>query len=168
MLRLSAAAGNYLDFQITNGTTQSYTLESLQFDAAKTTSGTSHGIVQYDTGSGLHNLNTSYGFDNDGNYQFIGADTYSAALNLGTTGTAQADFTDLGFLLTGFVLAPGQSIDFRLALESTGEPSQRIDNIAITGNLFSAVPEPGSMLALGCVIGSGAFLRTRRRAARIA
>ncbi len=28
---------------------------------------------------------------------------------------------------------------------------------------FTPVPEPGSLLALGCLVGSGAFLRTRRR-----
>ena len=39
---------------------------------------------------------------------------------------------------------------------STGSLAVRYD--------FTPVPEPGSMLALGCLVGSGAFLRMRRRA----
>jgi len=45
------------------------------------------------------------------------------------------------------------------------------DNFAtpLTGRHFislsnlTSIPEPGSLLALGCLVGSGAFLRTRRR-----
>ena len=34
---------------------------------------------------------------------------------------------------------------------------------SISSRYFYAIPEPGSLLALGCLVGSGAFLRTRRR-----
>lgn len=36
------------------------------------------------------------------------------------------------------------------------------DSFSLTTNL-SAIPEPGSLLALGCLVGSGLVLRTRRR-----
>jgi len=39
-----------------------------------------------------------------------------------------------------------------------------IDDISnVTVSSLAAVPEPGSLLALGCLIGSGALLRSRRR-----
>jgi autotransporter-associated beta strand protein len=37
------------------------------------------------------------------------------------------------------------------------------DSRFISLSNLTAVPEPGSLLALGCLVGSGAFLRTRRR-----
>ena len=37
----------------------------------------------------------------------------------------------------------------------------KLDSVAY--NQLTAVPEPGSLLALGCLIGSGALLRSRRR-----
>jgi hypothetical protein len=50
----------------------------------------------------------------------------------------------------------GQTINF--IFTST---NARIDNIAVTG--ISAIPEVGSLLALGCLVGSGTLLRSRRR-----
>ena len=35
----------------------------------------------------------------------------------------------------------------------------------VTLSNLTAVPEPGSLFAIGCLIGSGALLRSRRRAA---
>jgi hypothetical protein len=45
----------------------------------------------------------------------------------------------------------------------------RLDNIAFEGlkGDLTAVPEPGSLVALGCLVGSGAFLRSRRRNVRL-
>ena len=37
--------------------------------------------------------------------------------------------------------------------------------INLTAGALTAIPEPGSLLALGCLVGSGAFLRSRRRTA---
>jgi uncharacterized protein with beta-barrel porin domain len=42
------------------------------------------------------------------------------------------------------------------------DPSLDSKFINLTLSL-TAIPEPGSLLALGCLVGSGAFLRTRRR-----
>ena len=42
----------------------------------------------------------------------------------------------------------------------TSTSGVQIDNVAIAG--ISAIPEPASLLALGCVLGSGLMLRNRR------
>lgn len=63
--------------------------------------------------------------------------------------------------ISNIVLGPGQTIAFTFLMSSTTSPVENyayLDNIAIT-----SIPEPGSMLGLGCVAGAGAFLRSRRR-----
>ena len=69
---------------------------------------------------------------------------------------ASANYNDFAASLVGITLTAGQWIEFRF----DGAPNGRIDNIALT-----AIPEPASLLALGCLMGSGAFLRQRRRTA---
>lgn len=85
--------------------------------------------------------------------------SYSIKLNVGTkSGWARIDaeayqpfaFTNLG--TTPFALNYLKFADF------SGNSAMTLDNFQI-----SAVPEPGSMLGLGCLIGAGALLRTRRR-----
>ena len=58
------------------------------------------------------------------------------------------------FSLLGLTLEQGGWIEFTF----NGNPYAKMDNLAL-----STIPEPGSLLALGCLVGSGAFLRTRRR-----
>ena len=65
------------------------------------------------------------------------------------------NFANYALSLIGLTMTSGDWINFRFE----GIQNVRIDNMALT-----AVPEPSSLLALGCVIGSGAFLRMRRRA----
>jgi len=66
-------------------------------------------------------------------------------------------------LLNSFDIAPhisaggGASVSFTTV--ATGSAS---GSLGIRYH-FTPVPEPGSLLALGCLVGSGAFLRTRRR-----
>jgi hypothetical protein len=43
----------------------------------------------------------------------------------------------------------------------TGTPTGSFINL--TAGALTAIPEPGSLLALGCLVGSGALLRSRRR-----
>jgi len=72
------------------------------------------------------------------------------------TNLISADYGDFALSLAGLELAQGEWIEFTF----DGSPYARIDNVAL-----AAIPEPGSMLALGCLIGSGALLRNRRRRA---
>lgn len=74
--------------------------------------------------------------------------------NVGNTG----DYADFDLSLGGLVLEAGQAIEFTFA--NIGSGTTFLDNVALT-----VIPEPGSLVALGCLVGSGAFLRTRRRSA---
>ena len=47
--------------------------------------------------------------------------------------------------------------------EEWGDPHSWLDNVSNVTSDITSVPEPGSLLALGCLIGSGALLRSRRR-----
>ncbi|MCX6879931.1 MAG: PEP-CTERM sorting domain-containing protein [Verrucomicrobia bacterium] len=53
-------------------------------------------------------------------------------------------------------------VDFDSIAFTISSPEGGIDNLALT-----AIPEPGSLLALGCLLGSGAFLHNRRRGVRL-
>ena len=60
---------------------------------------------------------------------------------------------------TGATVTPDQA----LGIWISGDGQQTMfDNVQLNAQL-TAVPEPGSLLALGCLIGSGALLRSRRR-----
>lgn len=74
-------------------------------------------------------------------------------------GGGPTPYDDFIVNLGGIVLGIGQSIVFSW---SATDPTSRIDNVALTG--LSAIPEPASLVALGCLLGSGMFLRQRRRA----
>ncbi len=43
-----------------------------------------------------------------------------------------------------------------------GTGTWSIDDVVVTPGSFSAVPEPGSLLALGALVGCGTFMRSRR------
>ncbi len=131
-------------FTVTNTSLADYTLDTLYFDAAKLNSAPNHDIkVSYTiTGaSGYTTLGT------------VGGSTYATVPDTAPT----AAYSKLSYFLD-FVLGAGEAITFKF--ESA---SARIDNIAITGELVP-VPEPGSVVALGGLLGGGFFLRSRRRA----
>ena len=74
-----------------------------------------------------------------------------------STGTAPNFKSSVFDLLTFNVsLMANQTINFIF----TSTSGVQIDNVAIAG--ISAIPEPASLLALGCVLGSGLMLRNRR------
>jgi len=64
------------------------------------------------------------------------------------------NFNDYIVNLGGLLFAPSDSIVFTWVISGGSE----LDNIALIG-----IPEPGSLLALGCLVGSGLFLRSRSR-----
>ncbi len=127
-----------LTFTIFNNTGNDSPLTSLLFDAASP-SGSAQFTVSYSIGGGAFQTLTPTP---------LTANVVSGPANSSTSyGAYLLD-------LTGLTLSALSSADF---VFSAG-PEVRIDNVA-----FSAIPEPGSLMALGCVLGSGLLLRSRSR-----
>ena len=125
--------------RLTNNSAGTYNLASLLFDAASQAGGATINVqVRTNAAPSFASLGSS-------------GPTVSSP-------SAGVDYSDFVLSLMGFALSAGDWIEFRF----NASPNGRLDNIAITGTL-SAIPEPGSLIALGCLVGSGAFLRTRRR-----
>jgi hypothetical protein len=125
-------------FAITNVSGPVLQLDKLFFDAAR------------QAGSPVLNISWNIVGGASGS---LGTETITA--NSGGAG-ASADYADYSRNLAGIpALGLGQTIQF---LFQTGSTGLRIDNIAIT-----AIPEPASLIALACVLGSGLFLRQRPR-----
>ena len=82
--------------------------------------------------------------------------TLTPAPIVGTAGSYSNHILDLGAL--GLVLDNGSTVNFVFQGVQGSPGESYFDNIGIT-----AIPEPGSLLALSCVLGSGLLLRTRRR-----
>ena len=125
----------YADFKVTSTWSGSMPLGGLLFDAASSSS-VSDLTVTYTT-----------------NFGASGNASFSALPSTPVGGSG--NFANYALSLIGLTMTSGDWINFRFE----GIQNVRIDNMALT-----AVPEPSSLLALGCVIGSGAFLRMRRRA----
>ncbi len=141
---------NSFVFSVTNLSGSDMVLESLLFDMVRQTS--NKGTVQLDysytnfatTPEALGTIATTRGYIGGG-----GSQDFDDAVK---------DLTDLALPLNA-----GDTISFKFTA-LLGE--MKFDNISL--NALTPIPEPGSLLALGCVVGSGAFLRSRRRGVRIA
>lgn len=92
-------------------------------------------------------------------YHFGSAEGGFTSLNNKTLTTSFENFV---VSLNGLSLDHGQTIQFEFA----GPMGGQLDNIGVTG--LSAIPEPGSLVALGSLIGMGAFIRNRRRSGIVA
>ena len=76
--------------------------------------------------------------------------------------SVSADYGDYVGTISGVLLGIGQTITFTFSNQKA--EVAYIDNIGITTfGPLAGVPEPGSLLALGCLVGGGSFLRSRRR-----
>jgi hypothetical protein len=127
---------NNATLTVTNTTGKTFVLTSLLFDAIKNANNA--GIASYTVAWKVDNVPTGSA---TGTYDYA----EPANPNL---------FNDYMIALGGILLAPNSVISF-LWTSTTGA---QIDNIALLG-----IPEPGSLLALGCLVGSGVFLRSRSR-----
>ncbi len=130
-------------FRFTNVSFNSLSLASLLFDTASS----SGGSLQVDYRTTASPV------------------TWTSLYNTGPTssiaggGGASTNYNDFAASLVGISLLTGKWIEFRF----DASPNARLDNIALTS--LNAIPEPASLLALGCLMGSGVFLRQRRRTA---
>lgn len=146
-LRIGNNVGSFLT--LTNNSGSAVSLSNLFFDAIgvnagnTVTAGYRYGNGNVLNGDGLTTLGVFGSLPNTG----------------GDANLVSADFADLSQSLVGLNLGIGQTIQFNFVSSSTAF----IDNIAITA--ISAIPEPASLMALGCVLGSGLLLRNRRRPA---
>jgi len=128
--------------QVTNNSAGAYSLTSLLFDAANQGGGNTVAVTYRLGLSGA----------------WLSLFTTLALSNSGSAG-ASVDYQDnvVNLVGLGITLLNGNSIQFKF----DGNTNGRIDNIALTG--LQAIPEPASLVALGCLLGSGVFLRQRRR-----
>lgn len=82
--------------------------------------------------------------------------------------TSQNDYNDYSASLSGMILGTGETMAFMFSGLTVSNPgnyapkSLYVDNVGIT-----AIPEPGSVLGLGCVLASGLLLRSRRKTNRL-
>ena len=150
-IKTSASQG--LTMTLTNSTGLSYTLGQLYYDAVGSANSGSKGIdVSYLKSGGV-----------------LTALTSDRGMRLITT--PEDDYRDyakniVNLLDQPVILGADETISFYFSIVG-GLAEVRMDNLGIDG-VLTAIPEPGSLLALGCVLGSGALLRTRRRTVRLA
>lgn len=133
--------------QVTNNSSQSYGLTSLLFDAANQ--------------GGGNTLAVTYRLGTSGTW--LSLYTTPKLPDSGSAG-ASVDFGDYLKDLVGLDITllgeAGITAANTIQFKFDGLSNARIDNIGLTG--LSAIPEPASVVALACLLGSGMFLRQRR------
>ena len=108
-------------------------------------------------------FNVSWTFWTDASKATIAGSGSSSTRNVGpgVSGNVNSNYSDFAVNLGSFFLPAGGifEIVWNRVGASAGNPGNfKLDNIAL-------VPEPGSMLGLGCLVGFGTLLRSRRRTA---
>lgn len=124
------------------------TIDALLFDAASVSGSAS-------------NFDVSWTFWTDVTKNVVAGSGNSSTLTVGpgTSGNVNSNYKDFAVDLGSFFLPAGGifEIIWNRVGAPTGNPGNfKMDNIAL-------VPEPGSMLGLGCLVGFGTLLRSRRR-----
>ncbi len=147
-------ANGFLQLEITNNRNYALPLHYLFFDMAEALNLNPGLDLRLEVYFGS-TLGVAAGGPNDGQNVHIG----NADTTTGTNSGDYSDFTDFSFDLAGLSIGKGNTAYFTFWYPG-GQPqfSLRLDNIAVT-----AIPEPGSLLALGGVIGAGLFIRRRNR-----
>lgn len=134
---------------LTNNTGSAIQLGYLLFDAA--------------TSSSNVDLNVSYKLSPSPANNNVPENPYKDIVDIdGIDSSDSVDYGDYYATLSSVILGIGQTITF--TFDNGKTEVAYIDNIAITSfGPLAGVPEPGSLLALGCLVGGGSFLRSRRR-----
>ena len=130
------SSGSPVTFTITNTSeNRTYSIDSLLLDA-------SH------NGSSNHPITISY--------LHLGTTTNLTSITTAPVSLGNGNYGDFERMIN-VLLGAGDSIAFTF-----NSAAARLDNIGATGSIV-AVPEPGSLVAIGGLIGSGLFLRSRSR-----
>lgn len=124
-------------FSLTHASGNRADLKWLYFDALKSSSFNTTLTVQYQIGAGAVTSLWSG----------------LVAPNAGGGGVSE-NYTDFGIDLTGLFVPNLETVKFFFSTDQ----QVRIDNVAFIG----VIPEPGSVLAIGCLLGSGLLLRNRK------
>ena len=135
-------------FSVTNQSLVDYVIYGLSFDVRgiNSTSGTRSFAVTY----AVTNATSGNVFSTSTVANYNGTSNY-------------ADYSDYD-VNTSIVVPAGETLS--LIFRSTGTAQLGLDNIAVVGEeFFQTIPEPSSLLALGCLISSGLAFRSRRRKA---
>lgn len=136
-----------LTVSVTNTGALRTDLQALYFDAVRAVAGAAALTVNYQIGAGP--------------VQTLTGTPFNVEPQGGPGGTSEL-YTSYGLDLSGLYLHNGKTATFWF---NTTNPV-RIDNIAIAG--IVTIPEPGSLLAIGCLLGSGLLLRSRKARPAIA
>lgn len=149
-LSLNNGVNGSYDFSVTNGSADDYELEFFHFDTGTFRPNAAHEwTVSIQSGDLTAQTIESGSADN---------------IAGGVTDWYDYDI-DLSGLTGGNILAAGQTATFRLDMAGgtgAGGHHQYVDNIAISGSVVSAVPEPSSLALLG-LCSAGIVIRRRRK-----
>lgn len=108
-------------------------------------------------------FNVSWTFWTDATKTTVaGTGSTSTALEVGpgVSGNVTSNYKDFAVNLGSFFLPAGGVFEIVWNRVAPSPGNFKLDNIAL-------VPEPGSMLGLGCLVGIGTLLRSRRRTAPV-
>ena len=105
----------------------------------------------------------SYSFDNFATAgTSVGTGSATLTLAFGTTDISNTASIDLSSIAG---IASSQTVAFRISLSdnsSSGNISYRIDDLALTGTVVSAIPEPSSCVSIAGALVLGLVLVRRR------
>lgn len=126
------------------------TIDALLFDAASVASNKS-------------TFNVSWTFWTDSSKTTVAGNGSTSATPLevgpGVSGNVSSNYKDFAVNLGSFFLPAGGVFEIVWNRVGSTPGNFKLDNIAL-------VPEPGSMVGLGCLVGFGTLLRSRRRTGR--
>lgn len=140
-VRMYSSGSSKLSFKLTNNTGYSVDLTNLYFDAAASTGQIGrHVQIDFVTPFGTTPLGV-----------------FGDPVN-GLVSSSPQNFDDFGVSLGNYLMAAGETVSFVFSAPAGSQLGTVlwIDNVAI-------VPEPGSLMALGCMVITGLFYRGRRK-----
>lgn len=166
-LRITSAFTSNLGFYFRNDTLAEVPLGYFCFDIADIATGANeHNRFDVNMFVGELDPNNTYALPaTDPGYMasvFTSSTQTTLYSSQPVVGTKVNDYKDYCKLLDPVVLAPGETVMFEFLVTQT-QGIYPVDTVWVDNIALTAIPEPGSVLGLGCVLASGLLLRNRRR-----